>query len=297
MTDDVSVQRSRVRGPALVGLLATLAVALVALGAPAAARQDRGGPVAAHKKRGVASARYLASDPTVLSRLGAAWAYDWSATAPPRRAGPPWVPMVWGSGSVTPAVLTSLEVARRAGRVRDLLGFNEPDSSSQANMTPAQAAALWPRLEQTGLRLGSPAPAVPGDGWLARFMALARARHLRVDFIALHYYQDFTNPSAVSGLRRQLEAIHREYGKPLWITEIGALDLRRWHEPMARPPTRALAVAYMQRVFAMLDALPFVARYAWFTDDCWNDTACRLSSLFTATGRLTPAGSAFQTAR
>jgi hypothetical protein len=249
---------------------------------------------AAAPKRGVASSRYLASRPAVLSRLGASWAYDWSATAPAARGGPAWVPMVWGSWSVTPAVVASLRAAGRSGRARDLLGFNEPDSRGQSDLTPTQAADLWPELERTALRLGSPAPAVPGDGWLTRFFALARARHLRVDFIALHYYQDFTNPDAVAQLRRQLLALHNEFHRPIWITEIGALDIRRFGEPMMRQPTSALAAAYMHRLFAMLDALAFVERYAWFTDDCWSDTACRYSSLLTSAGGLTPAGSAFR---
>jgi hypothetical protein len=204
--------------------------------------------------------------------------------------------MLWGSGSVTPTTLSSLRKAAESGRAQDLLGFNEPDSSAQANMTPDRAAALWPQLERTGLKLGSPAPAVPGDGWLERFMTLARARHLRVDFIALHFYQDFTNPSAVSDLRRQLAGIHRAYGRPIWITEIGALDIRRWHEPMLRAPTVALAVTYMRKLFAMLDALPYVARYAWFTDTCSHDD-CRYSALLTAAGWPTSVGSAFLTTR
>jgi hypothetical protein len=249
---------------------------------------------AASPKRGVASSRYLAADPAVLTRLGASWSYDWSSRPPSRRGGPRWVPMVWGAGSVTPAAIASLRTARRSGLARDLLGFNEPDLSAQSNMTPTRAAALWPQLQRTGLRLGSPAPAAPGDGWLARFMSLARARHLRVDFVALHYYQDFTNPNAVSDLRRQLVALHDRYRKPLWITEIGAMDIRGWHEPMLRAPTEALATGYMRRVLAMLEALPFVERYAWFTDDCWNRTRCRFSSLFTSAGRLTPAGSTFR---
>jgi hypothetical protein len=119
---------------------------------------------------------------------------------------------------------------------------------------------------------------------------------LRVDFVALHYYQDFTNPSAVAELRRQLESIHQQYGKPIWITEIGAMDIRSWGEPMARVPTEALATAYMGKLFAMLDSLTFVARYAWLTDSCWSDPVCRLSSLFTSAGRLTAAGSMFRDA-
>lgn len=244
-------------------------------------------------KRGVASSRYLQADPSVLTRIGAAWAYDWSAQAPRRVRGLDWVPMVWGSGSLTAGVLRSLTAADRTGRARYLLGFNEPDSAAQSHMSPEQAARLWPELERTGLKLGSPAPAVPGDGWLARFMSLARRRRLRVDFIALHYYQDFTDPRAVSDLRGQLIRIHARYRKPIWITEIGAIDIRAWGEPMTRAPTVARAEGYMASLFAMLDRLPFVQRYAWFTDDCWNHSDCRYGSLFTGRGQLTPAGRVF----
>ena len=273
----------RKRAPVLVAL------SLLAVPAPCAA-------AAAHPKRGIASSRYLATQPQALGRLGAAWAYDWSARAPAARGGPRWVPMVWGAGSVTAATVSSLREAHRSRRARELLGFNEPDSSAQANMTPERAAALWPQLERTGLELGSPAPAVPGDGWLGRFMSLAGKRHLRVDFIALHYYQDFTSPTAVSDLRRQLAGIHRKYRKPIWITEIGALDVRGWGEPMTQAPTVGLATTYMRKLFAMLDALPYVARYAWFTDTCSNDD-CPYSALLTAAGRPTSLGSAFRTTR
>lgn len=252
--------------------------------------------VALHGKRGVASSRYLGVAPAKLSRLGATWAYDWSASAPPARTSLAWVPMIPTAESLSAGTIARLRAAKRAGRARFLLGFNEPDSASQSNLTPEQAAALWPRLERTGLTLGSPAPATPYDGWLASFMALARTRHLRVDFIALHYYQDFTNPDAVAQLRRQLISLHDEYRRPIWITEIGAIDIRAWHEPMIGVPTDALASRYMRTLFAMLDALPFVQRYAWFTDDCWNDVACRFGSLFTATGRVTLAGATFRTA-
>jgi hypothetical protein len=127
-------------------------------------------------------------------------------------------------------------------------------------------------------------------------MQLAHARHLRVDFIALHYYQDFTDPHAVAQLRRALTVIHHRYRRPIWITEIGAMDIRRWHHPMMRSPTNSLAAGYMHRLFAMLDALPFIERYAWFTDDCSNDPACGFSSLLTPRRRLSRAGRTFATA-
>jgi hypothetical protein len=198
--------------------------------------------------------------------------------------------MLWGSGSVTAHSIASLTADRRTGRARYLLGFNEPDSGGQANMSPGRAAALWPRLQSTGLRLGSPAPAVPGDGWLDRFMAIARSRGLRVDFVALHYYQDFTDPHAVDHLRSQLIAIHRHFGKPIWITEIGALDIRVWGAHMHSLPSGALASSYMRKLLPMLDGLSFVQRYAWFTDECRAAPGCPYSALYDAGGHLTDRG-------
>jgi hypothetical protein len=265
-------------------LLAGLAVTL-ALGHPVASPAARVNP-----KRGVASARYLSTSPSALTRLHAAWAYDWSWMAPAATPGLEWVPMIWGPGSLTPPAIRTLTAARRSGRARALLGFNEPDSASQSNVTPARAAALWPQLEVTGLRLGSPAPAVPDDGWLAQFMALARARRLRVDFIALHFYQDFSDPAAVDQLRRELVALHSRYGRPLWVTELGAYDIRSWGLRMLSPPSYPLASAYMRKVLSMLDRLSFVERYAWFTDDCWSTPACRYGSLFDGANHLTARG-------
>jgi hypothetical protein len=280
------VRPIRLAGPAaLAGLL---------LCAVASGSEAPRSAAAVVSKAGVASSKYLNSRPQQLSAIGADWSYDWSAQAPPADPSLDWVPMVWGSGSVTPAVMSSLRKAKLSGTARYLLGFNEPDSGSQANMTPAQAAALWPQLEHTGLELGSPAPAVPTDGWLAQFMELAHQRHLRVNFIALHYYQDFTNPDAVAQLRTQLIQIHDKYRRPIWITEIGALNIRSFGEPMLHAPTSGRAVTYMRELFTMLNALPFVQRYAWFTDNCWNDTSCQASSLFNGRGHLTAAGRAFE---
>ena len=282
----MNVLSARARVPLSWCLLLAAVLALMASATPATAKTNT--------KLGIASSKYLSSDPARLSTLGATWSYNWSATTPPADPSLQWVPMVWGSGSITPQVLSSLRADKRTGEASYLLGFNEPDSGSQSNMTPQQAAALWPQLESTGLILGSPAPAVPTDGWLAAFMKLARQRHLRVNFIALHYYQDFTDPGSVAALRAQLTAIHNEYHRPIWITEIGALDIRTFGERMLHPPTDARAILYMRQLFAMLNTLPFVQRYAWFTDNCWNDAACHYSSLFNGTGQLTGIGRTFE---
>lgn len=250
-------------------------------------------------KRGVGSGYYLWFAPGVLTRVGATWAYNWTARAPKPVRGLEWVPMVWGPKSVNKQVIRMLRAYARSGRARYLLTFNEPDFRHEANMTPAQAAALWPALQSTGLKLGSPAPAVWAGSWLPQFMALAHRRHLRVDFIDLHFYQDFTAPDAVARMKAHLIAIWHMYHRPLWITELGTADTRVWKEPMKHTPTAARALRYMRQVTALLDSLPFVQRYAWFTDLCFGkETGCALSELFSNKhGRETALGKLYAVAR
>jgi Glycosyl hydrolase catalytic core len=244
-------------------------------------------------KKGIASSVYLSQDPTKLQELKVSWAYNWSSNVPPSTTTIDDVPMLWGKMSVTPQTIAFLKAGGRSGAYDSLLGFNEPDKAGQADMTPQQAIALWPELESTGLQLGSPAPASPNDGWLDEFMSLAKARGYRVDFIALHFYVDFTSPSSVAWLQTTLQGVYNRYHKPIWITEIGAVDTRPWAEPMAHVPTEARALTFMAEVTAMLDRLAFVDRYAWFADSAWNDPQLRLSSLYDAAGHLTAAGTLY----
>jgi hypothetical protein len=241
-------------------------------------------------KKGVASAMYLGKDPAKIAALNVSWAYNWSSNVPASTSSVEDVPMVWGPGSVTPTVIKALKAGEASGAYRRLLAFNEPDHTDQSNMTPQQAIALWPQLESTGLQLGSPATASPNDGWLDQFMSLAAAHGYRVDFIALHFYIDFTSPTAVANLQRTLQSVYARYHKPIWITEIGAVDTRPWGEAMKRTPTDTQAVTFMSQVTSMLDGLSFVTHYAWFADNVWADPQLRMSSLYDADGVLTASG-------
>ncbi|MFE4583556.1 glycoside hydrolase family protein [Streptomyces chartreusis] len=195
------------------------------------------------------------------SRVG--WFYTWSSgrsgiKAP---AGVEFVPMMHDAGSVTAA---ELHRAKKQGRI--LLGFNEPDRSDQAHMTVTEALALWPRLQSTGMRLGAPAVATGGDvagGWLDRFMKGAADRDYKVDFIPLHWYgADFDATRATAQLRSYLQAVHRRHKKPIWLTEYALIDFTNG---TPRYPTKAQQAAFVKNSTAMLQKLPYVKRYAWFT--------------------------------
>src|SRR5580704_5821388 len=111
------------------------------------------GGAGTHCKRGIASnaAPSAAFVPTASSP-GIAWWYNWSNQGSSGTTGIEYVPMIWGSGSLNAAI--------PAGS-RYLLGFNEPNFKSQADLTAQQAAADWPAVEAKATAAGIPV-ASPG---------------------------------------------------------------------------------------------------------------------------------------
>jgi len=232
------------------GVAATSATATSA--APAAAAKDPHKGVAVWTFRGVNRA---------LSKSGASWYYTWATghagIKTPR--GTSFVPMIWGAGSVTAANLAQV---KREGHY--LLGFNEPDNSGQSNMSASQALSLWPRLMATGMTLGSPAVAsgaATKGGWLDQFMAGAKSRGYRVNFITLHWYGgNFATAAAVSELKSYIQAVHARYHKPIWLTEFALI---RFGAKASFPSPRQQG-AFLTAATTMLQHLSYVQRYAWF---------------------------------
>jgi len=227
---------------------------------PAATPARRAPAPPGNAKKGVAAWAFPGAAPA-LARSGASWYYTWSA-APPGITSPRgvrFVPMIRAAANVTPATLGQV---RQEGRY--LLGFNEPDMSGQANMSPAQALSLWPQLMATGMLLGSPAvadgAATPG-GWLDQFMTGAAARGYRVDFITLHWYgADFATGAAVSQLRGYLRAVYARYHRLIWLTEFALASFGGTPQFPAAPQQ----AAFLAAATSMLQRLPYVQRYAWF---------------------------------
>ena len=212
------------------------------------------------------------------------WYYDWGVEPPAvsqgQLSGIEWVPMAWNA----PVNLTDFENRIPSGSLY-LLGFNEPNFKSQANMTPAQAAAAWPGLEQVaankGLKLVSPAVNWCGDcvdgvtndpvDWLDKFFAACPG--CKVDYIAIHSYA----PGSAA-LSNYLDKF-RKYNKPLWITEFAP-----WDPPK---PDFEGVVKYMKEAIPILENDPLVFRYSWFATRVGNNPDI---SLLGANGTLTKLG-------
>ena len=180
------------------------------------------------------------------AELKAKWYYNWG----PDGSSTPeleFVPMVKGRQHVNPDTLGRI----KASGATCLLGFNEPERGDQGNLRVEDALALWPQLEATGLRLGSPAPSSDAKGmaWLDKFMEGVKKNKLRVDFIAVHWYR-----SANAGEFNQwLDSLSKKWRKPLWVTEFNAYYAGGDKDKFAT------------EAFKVLDRHGKVERYAYFT--------------------------------
>lgn len=253
-----------------------------------------GGTVSKSAKRGIAYDLATTADLAALSP-GVSWWYNWS---PQPSNGVPadyrsryamdFIPMLW-NGNFDAAKVEAFLLANP--HIKYLLVMNEPNLSDQANLTPAQAAAIWPSYEalaaKTGVKIVGPAitwgtlagysdPVVWLDAFYAAYRAANAQRDPQIDYLAFHWY-DY-------GLAAQLDRL-KKYGKPFWVTEFA-----NWHtgDGSAQIDSVAKQKAQMQDMVATCETRSDVFRYAWFTGRWANDT--HYTSLLGANGQLTELG-------
>ncbi|HEY2732655.1 MAG TPA: glycosyl hydrolase, partial [Polyangiales bacterium] len=171
-----------------------------AVGGRESGRAGSGGESGAAGRAGSAARPYkgVANSPCAArGMLGVAWYYNWTEAedeACSDGTGGDFVPMIWGKPG---AEQTSAGISQAvAGFVKQgygyVLGFNEPDNSSQSNIAVDDALALWPAFVNPSIQVGSPgtqANADPGQTWFKAFMAqLQTDSSLHADFLAIHWY-------------------------------------------------------------------------------------------------------------
>ena len=217
--------------------------------------------------------------------LKAFWYYTWGTPQPsPSPQNCEFVSMFWGASNVTAANISAVQQLKAQGKVKYVLGFNEPNRADQSNMTVQQALALWPQLESIGLPLGSPAADWPTRQWIYDFLDSCIKENKRVDFICVHMYVGTDD----NGFVLTLQDLYNKYKLPIWITEFATAD---WNAsaPSANAYTPDQVLAFMQRLLPRLESLSFVQRYSWFSGDpkgaqLWS------SALIDASGNLTALG-------
>jgi len=170
---------------------------------------------------------------TYLSLGGqAGWMYNWDSSAwGSTPQGLTFYPMLWSPIDVhlnnwNQNAQTAIDNGADA-----LLGFNEPDVATQANMSPQDAAnghKQWMNPFAGKARISAPAisssqNANQGVDWLRQFFN-ACGGQCQVDFCAAHWY----GPGGEEGANEFLSHLQNVHdncdGKPVWVTEFAALD-------------------------------------------------------------------------
>ena len=152
--------------------------------------------------------------------IGNKWLYNWgmgTGANLPRDTN--FAPMQWGSFSWG-SLPRRFAGWKRRGQQTFLMGFNEPDNSTQSNIPVARAVELWPRLEEANQPLVSPGFTHGTGSWAVNFMRQADAVGLRQEYVSVHMY---TSPNADSWMG-YLWGIHTRYGRPVWLTEFSNVD-------------------------------------------------------------------------
>ncbi len=220
-----------------------------------------------------------------IESLNVGWHYNWTPTWKGKRIkDAPFVPMFFGNNEWTLKNVGGLKVAESKMEESPLLGFNEPDGKKQSNMSVEKALEMWPMLEKTNRRLGSPATVHGDNEWMKDFMEGAKKKGYRVDFVCVHWYGQMDADKFIT----YLERVHELYDKPIWITEFAIADWSaKSRDKNKYEPKEVLG--FMKEVLPKLEKLEYVERYSWFTAAV-DDAKLGPSALFEKDGSLTELG-------
>lgn len=234
------------------------------IGAFAAAFLLIGGGITSAKspKRGVSENSFTYMAQIEALSPGVTWFYNWgnSFGTNLNDKDMEFVPMTW-SGSYNADRIR--EFVKANPKTKYLLGFNEPNFSNQANMTPQVAAAAWPAVralaDELGLKLVAPAmnysPNAPYQSptkWFDEFVELVG--NDAFDYVAIHSYGGLGN------IQELATTFHDRYGKDVWLTEFCL-----WPgESQSTYISPATQIASMVQCVSWLEKTPWIFRYAWF---------------------------------
>ncbi len=250
-------------------------------------------------KRGMAYGHHSPQDLSVLAPE-VSWWYNWSEIPESSVAGVfggygfEFVPMTW-NGNFDESKLR--DYLNEHPETKYLLAFNEPNFLEQANMTPSEVAAQWPRLEALAseFNLQIVAPAVNfcgecvsenGTVYTDPFKYLddffAACPDCKVDHIAVHSYMN-----TVSALEWYIGEF-KKYGKPIWLTEFAGWEYNGNINNVNDQ------ISFMIGAVDLLENDPDVFRYAWFIGRGSGIETFPYIDLLGANGTLTQLGEVYK---
>ncbi len=222
-----------------------------------------------------------------VTAMNAAWEYDWTTT-PPNCPGVEYVPMIWGKDNVAWPL---------GGNSNWIMGFNEPDSIYQANISPPAAAELWRQIElnHSQQKLLSPAPTGSLDGlsWLVSFRNEYFSRYRtapRLDGLAVHCYKWYAS-QCVDLVQSFINQANAWEVPEVWVTEFSFSTI----DPSSPPG----ALQEQQTFINWMANQSKITRYAWFASRIegheWWSMSCHITPLVDyITGQPTSLGNAYR---
>ena len=195
------------------------------------------------------------------------WFYKWSNNGG-SDLDREYVPMAWGKGAADDD--NDIEIMKSKYKSTHLLAFNEPDdcngqSGQYGNMCVVDTSlTYYKNLLKSGIRMVSPACRQGAVfDWLNEFNSKAIEQKIRIDVIAVHWYDWNSNPENSPNANPQdvfnrfvnyLESVHEMYGLPIWITEFNANRYR--NEWVHRQ--------FLQIALPFLESTEYIERYSFF---------------------------------
>lgn len=189
-----------------------------------------------------------------LKELNVAWFYNWQANNSKFTTRVEFIPML-RAGKVGPGLTRS----------DFILGYNEPDHPKQDNISVKDGLANWSKVTAKGKFVVSPAMCKdPIDNdWLPDFM---KAKP-KVDAIAVHWYKGISSKKFID----DMEAIHKAYDLPLWITEF-ACQTSESSKSDPKKFSQQEVNQFINEVTRWMEKTPWVQRYAWHSSG--EGTSC-----------------------
>jgi len=191
----------------------------------------------------------------------ASHAYNWASSPGGTIAsGMTYMPMLWGEKAVD--TWASDAAAAIASGSTHALGFNEPDLSSQSNMLPTDAAALYIKYMNPlsgQIKLGAPAVTngagtspLMGQDWLQAFFDACDGQ-CKVDFCPYHWYDSATNAAYFTSHQEDiLSTCQKGGGSQVMVTEFAATGSLEQQQD------------FLNTVMPYMDAKEEVAAYFYF---------------------------------
>ena len=202
-----------------------------------------------------------------ILNMGNDWFYKWSNNGN-SDINREYSPMAWGKGAADDD--NDIEIIKDKYKSTHILAFNEPDdcngqSGQYGNMCVVDTSlTYYKNLLKSGLRTVSPACRQGGVfDWLNEFNSKAIDQKIRIDVIAVHWYDWASNPENSPNANPQdifnrfvnyLDSVHQVYNLPIWITEFNANKHR--NEWVHRQ--------FLQLALPFLEETEYIERYAFF---------------------------------